>query len=104
MLWLYLGNSQVSVYRTIGPTLVYIIERGYHGHQLYFVSPIKHRRWLLASNNILCFVQKYDKYGHNVKIVSLTAVKIRIQYANTPMQYTTIFHDSKKCQFSDEKS
>ena len=21
--WLYLGNSQVSVYRTIGPTLVY---------------------------------------------------------------------------------
>ena len=24
--WLYLGNSQVSVYRTIGPTLVYIIQ------------------------------------------------------------------------------
>ena len=23
LLWLYLGNSQVSVYRTIGPTLVY---------------------------------------------------------------------------------
>ena len=23
--WLYLGNSQVSVYRTIGPTLVYQI-------------------------------------------------------------------------------
>ena len=22
LLWLYLGNSQVSVYRTIGPTLV----------------------------------------------------------------------------------
>ena len=24
LLWLYLGNSQVSVYRTIGPTLVEI--------------------------------------------------------------------------------
>ena len=24
LLWLYLGNSQVSVYRTIGPTLVLI--------------------------------------------------------------------------------
>ena len=23
--WLYLGNSQVSVYRTIGPTLVYLL-------------------------------------------------------------------------------
>ena len=23
LLWLYLGNSQVSVYRTIGPTLVF---------------------------------------------------------------------------------
>ena len=25
LLWLYLGNSQVSVYRTIGPTLVSIL-------------------------------------------------------------------------------
>ena len=25
LLWLYLGNSQVSVYRTIGPTLVICI-------------------------------------------------------------------------------
>ena len=25
LLWLYLGNSQVSVYRTIGPTLVSVI-------------------------------------------------------------------------------
>ena len=25
--WLYLGNSQMSVYRTIGPTLVFINER-----------------------------------------------------------------------------
>ena len=23
--WIYLGNSQVSVYRTIGPTLVFIL-------------------------------------------------------------------------------
>ena len=23
LLWLYLGNSQVSIYRTIGPTLVF---------------------------------------------------------------------------------
>ena len=26
--WLYLGNSQVSVYRTIGPTLVIDYDRG----------------------------------------------------------------------------
>ena len=26
LFWLYLGNSQVSVYRTIGPTLVLIFE------------------------------------------------------------------------------
>ena len=26
LLWLYLGNSQVSVYRTIGPTLVFRFE------------------------------------------------------------------------------
>ena len=25
LLWLYLGNSQVSVYRTIGPTLVFFL-------------------------------------------------------------------------------
>ena len=25
LLWLYLGNSQVNVYRTIGPTLVFFI-------------------------------------------------------------------------------
>ena len=25
LLWLYLGNSQVSVYRTIGPTLVLFV-------------------------------------------------------------------------------
>ena len=25
--WLYLGNSQVSVYRTIGPTLVFILTK-----------------------------------------------------------------------------
>ena len=25
LLWLYLGNSQVSVYRTIGPTLVLLL-------------------------------------------------------------------------------
>ena len=25
LLWLYLGNSQVSVYRTIGPTLVLVV-------------------------------------------------------------------------------
>ena len=31
--WLYLGNSQVSVYRTIGPTLVIMYRRGDHlGH------------------------------------------------------------------------
>ena len=29
--WFYLGNSQVSVYRTIGPTLVLFI-RFIHGH------------------------------------------------------------------------
>ena len=26
LLWLYLGNSQVSVYRTIGPTLVLFLD------------------------------------------------------------------------------
>ena len=26
--WIYLGNSQVSVYRTIGPTLVFLILHG----------------------------------------------------------------------------
>ena len=34
LLWLYLGNSQVSVYRTIGPTLVscLVIVSGGHSH------------------------------------------------------------------------
>ena len=33
LLWLYLGNSQVSVYRTIGPTLVllHFSFQGYSG-------------------------------------------------------------------------
>ena len=36
---LYLGNSQVSVYRTIGPTLVNIYGRGGHlGHVTSIMS------------------------------------------------------------------
>ena len=38
LLWLYLGNSQVSVYRTIGPTLVTIY--GYGGHLGHVTSII----------------------------------------------------------------
>ena len=39
LLFLYLGNSQVSVYMTIGPTLVIIY---------FLIFALKHRLWLLG--------------------------------------------------------
>ena len=45
LFWLYLGNSQVSVYRTIGPTLVFIfapsMRRFYRVHTVHVFAKIK---------------------------------------------------------------
>ena len=52
LFWLYLGNSQVSVYRTIGPTLVFIfapslqtrtasMRRFYRVHTIHVFAKIK---------------------------------------------------------------
>ena len=56
--WLYLGNSQVSVYRTIGPTLVLI-----SATNIKIEKPLKYQRRLglmlymnrSRNSTVLCF-------------------------------------------------
>ena len=57
LLWLYLDNSQVSVYRTIGPTLVLIsaleqiinsktkVDIGIH---IFLISALEHILWIFV--------------------------------------------------------
>ena len=40
LLWLYLANSQVSVYRTIGPQVLIISHFGFHGITVVLISSV----------------------------------------------------------------